>query len=143
MGFFKDILISIPFGIILNIFVHQMANTMNNDLQYNDKFQRSLIIIFVSGIISLLIGNTIFKTNKSIKNSVMQYGLTIGGLLMIVYTTISNWDNMDDTTKLIIFGLLLGGIIFYIYKWYNKSDKKEKKKVNKLIEKLKEENDDL
>jgi hypothetical protein len=130
MGGFKDILIAIPLGIILNIFVHQLASVLSNDLQYNDKFQRSLITIFIIGILCLVIGNTFFKTNKKYKNRVIHYGLNIGGILMVIYSTFVNWDKMEDSTKLVIFGLFLLGIVWYIYRWYDVKSLVDKKKSN-------------
>lgn len=143
MTFFKDIMIAILFAIILNIFVHQLAFVLNSNLQYNEKFQRSLIVILIFGILSLVLGNTIFKSNKKYKNKVLRYGLNIGGVFMIIFSTVANWDKMDDVTKLIVFALLLFGIIWYVYRWYeydknkkqkfDKSEKIEKKRINNKI----------
>lgn len=133
MGFL-EIMLSVPLGVVLYIFTHQVVTLLNVDLPYGDKYQRSLIMAFIMGILVLVLGNTLFKNNKTIKNKTMQYGLTLCGILLIGYSTFSNWGSMDSGTKLIIFSIILSGFIWYIYK-LNKKDKK-KKKPEDIIEEI-------
>jgi hypothetical protein len=137
MGFL-DIILAIPLGIIIYIFIYQIISVINIDLPYGDKFQRSLIMLFITGILLLVLANTFFKTNKTMKNKVMQYGLNISGIILIFYSTFSNWCNMSDVTKVIIFGLILTGFIGYIYR-LNKINKKKKKKDKEESKKIADE----
>jgi hypothetical protein len=128
---------AIPLGIVVNLFVHLLASILTNDLPYDEKFQRSLIIIFIFGLLSLTIALTLFRTSKQFKNSVMQYGLGFGGTMMLFYSTFANWAKMEDWTKLIVISTIVFGMIWYIYKYYGKDRTSEEEKLKKLIKKLK------
>ena len=82
MGFL-EIILSVPLGVILYVFLQQVITLINMDLPYGDKFQSSLIMAFIIGILILVIGNTLFKNNKRLKNKTMQFGLTLCGILLV------------------------------------------------------------
>jgi hypothetical protein len=71
MGFFKDIIIGLPIGIVYAIFMNKLADVLFEDLPYREKFQRAMITLFVSGILGIVLAQTIFSNsvlkNRSIK----------------------------------------------------------------------------
>lgn len=128
MGFISDIILSIPFGIIYYFLVDKIVSVSLNDLSYTERYQRSLIYIFVIGLIGLILAFTLFKNNSFFKNGALRYGLIFGSILLIFYSIVSNWYKMDDTTKIIIFSILLGLLIFYYYYSSEENDNTIKKK---------------
>ena len=128
MSLITDIVIAVPIGVVLNIFVHQLSYVLFNDLPFKEKFQKSLVTVFIAGILSITLALTIFSNHGAYKNSSMKLGFIIGGALLLFYSIFYNWDKMEDYTKLIIFGLVLGGLVFYCYKQSSKSKPKSKSK---------------
>jgi len=78
------------------------------------KIERYVMVIFFISIMGLVIGyiwlSEISNGNKIIKNS-----LSIGGILMLIYTIINYWEYLDDYAKLIMIALSISIIIYYIY----------------------------
>lgn len=126
MGIAGDIFLSVPIGITYYFFINKLMILSTNNMPYAERFQRSLIFIFVVGLISLILAFTLFKNNDFFKNRPIRFGLILGSSLLIFYSIISNWGKMDDTTKIIIFSILLFVLIWYSY--YSGDDYKVKKK---------------
>lgn len=142
MSLLTDIIIGVPIGIVLNIFIHQLSYVLYNDLPYKEKFQKSLLTLFIVGILSLTLAFTLFSNHSIYKNRIMKFGFITGGALLIFYSIFYNWSKMEDWTKLIIFGLILGGLIFYCYKQSKakaeeliKAKRNKKNKKNKHVKK--------
>ena len=129
MALLKDIIIAVPIGIIFNVFVQKLASLILYDIPYEEKYQKTIILLFIAGIVGILIAQTMFSKNARYKNRAMRYGLTFGSALLLIYSLITNWDKMDDSTKLVIMGIIMSGLIWYCY--YGDNEKK-KKKVKKL-----------
>lgn len=133
MGFVGDVILSIPFGIIYYFFIDKLMNVVLCDLPYAERYQKSLIFIFVIGLIGLILAFTLFKNNPFFKNRALRFGLILGSALLIFYSIISNWNKMDDTTKIIIFSIMLGLLVCYYY--YNTEEEEGFKKIKKKEEK--------
>lgn len=112
---FTDLLIALPIGIIYNMTIHKTAEIFNNNIDYNNKIQRDLIIAFGGAILSLIIANIIFCTTCKYKNRALRYGLYFGSFLLFVYTLIYNWNKIGNDTKYIIMLLTLISLMWYIY----------------------------
>lgn len=133
MDFITDLILSIPFGIIYYFFIDKLINVSLDEIGYDNKYQQSLIIIFIIGLIGLILAFTLFKNNPYFKNRTLQFGLILGNVLLLFYSIISNWNDIDDFTKVIIFSIMLGILIWYYY-YTRKSDKLL---VNKNYKKIK------
>jgi hypothetical protein len=110
MGLFFDIILAIPIGILYNLLAHKICDITNNDLSYNDKIQKNLIIIFGGSILALIIAY-FNKKNKSLK-----YGLYIGAFLLFTHSVLYNWIHMYNDTKIIIMATCFLALIWYTYK---------------------------
>ena len=115
MGFISDVVLAIPFGIIYYFFIDKIISVYLNDLPYTEKYQKSLIYIFVIGLIGLVLAFILFKNNNWFKNRALSYGLIFGSCLLIFYSIITNWNKMDDITKIVVFSILLGLLVCYYY----------------------------
>ena len=82
-----------------------------------------MIIYFIS-IIGIVAGyiwlNEKLETSKKIKtpNWILRWSLSIGGMLMLMYTIINYWDYLGDYSKLLLIFLSINCIIYYLYKYY-------------------------
>jgi hypothetical protein len=110
------ILLSIPIGIIYNLMISKLGNMLTKNLAQKEKIQKNLIIEIIGGIVALAIAFLIFGSKK-FENKIVKWGMIFGGSLLLFYSTISNWDTIEDGTKLFS---LLGAMIFiiiYSYKY--------------------------
>lgn len=115
------ILLSIPIGIIYNLMISKMGNMLTKDLGQRDKIQKKLIIEIIGGILALALAFLIFGSKK-FGNNIVKFGLIFGGGLLLFYSTVSNWDTIEDGTKLFtLFGLMIF-IIIYSYKYSRKNN---------------------
>ncbi|AYV78405.1 MAG: hypothetical protein Edafosvirus12_4 [Edafosvirus sp.] len=132
MGFLYDALFAIPIAIIYDVLCYKIADVSFKDLPYKDKFQNTLTFLFVAGLIAIIIGQTLFKTNSNYKNPILQKGFVLGGILLIIYTILMNWDKMTDENKLLIIVIIFGMLLWWVAGSHviEKEGKKKKKKVN-------------
>lgn len=137
MAIIKDLLFGIPIGILYNLFFDKYITMSYNELAYNERIQKTYTTMFIGSVIGFIIGNTLFYLHKRFKNSIVRMGLNIGSAILLFQSVIGNWDKIQDDTKLIFFGLILGLAIWYSYS--KKDDKKNKKKDKKKKNKQKEE----
>ncbi len=129
MGILKDIIIAIPIGVVYNFIVNRAINVSFGQMAYSEKYQKSLIFMFVIGLIGMILAFTLFKNHPMFKNRPLRMGLIFGSSILIFYSMITNWEKMDDITKIIMFGIILISLVWYSY--YSEDEKKDKQKVKK------------
>lgn len=81
-----------------------------------------MIIYFVS-IIGIIIGYVWFSDyDKSLSNQtpnwIVRWSLSVGGVLMLIYTITNYWEYLNDYCKLLLIFLSITSIIYYLYKYY-------------------------
>jgi hypothetical protein len=79
-----------------------------------------MIIYFVS-IIGIIIGYLWLSNNENqsqTPNWIIRWSLSIGGVLMLIYTITNYWDYLNDYSKLLLIFLSITSIIYYLYKYY-------------------------
>lgn len=80
-----------------------------------------MIIYFIS-IIGIVVGYMLFNTHSNTKselpNWIVRWSLSIGGVLMLIYTIINYWEYLNDYSKLLLIFLSITSIIYYLYKYY-------------------------
>lgn len=80
-----------------------------------------MIIYFIS-IIGIIVGYIWFSNNKNTNsetpNWIIRWSLSIGGVLMLIYTIINYWEYLNDYSKLLLIFLSITSIIYYLYKYY-------------------------
>ena len=102
-------------SILYILLITKLADILTSGYEDQElKIERYVMIIFFISIMGLVIGyiwlSEISNGNKIIKNS-----LSIGGILMLIYTIINYWEYLDDYAKLIMIALSISIIIYYIY----------------------------
>jgi len=75
-----------------------------------------MIIYFIS-IIGIVCSFIWFKTEK-LPDWIIRWSLSIGGIIMLIYTILNYWDFLSDYSKLILIFLTIISIIYYLYKYY-------------------------
>lgn len=116
MSFIFDSIISLPIGIIYNMIVHEIAELFNEKENYNEKLQKSLLIVFGGGLVGFLIGH-VLSTNRSLK-----FGMYLGSLLLIAHVVMYNWETMRNDTRIIVMMLSLVVLVWYSYKNSNNTN---------------------
>lgn len=124
------LVLSIPIAIIYNLMINKLSNMITNNYAQKNKIQKDLIISIICGILGIAIGYYVFG-NEKIENKIVKYGLMLGGTILLVYSSIYNWNTLEDITKLIFLLGILVFIIFFSYNYVNK--KPESKKRIKII----------
>ncbi len=81
-----------------------------------------MIIYFIS-IVGIICGYIYLAENKSNSNTktpnwIMRWSLSIGGVILLIYTITNYWDFMSDHSKLTLIALSISCIIYYLYKFY-------------------------
>lgn len=109
MGFIIDSIVAIPIGIIYNMMIHEFADLLNEKSNYNEKIQRSLLVVFGGGIMGFCVGY--FLT----KNLALKFGMFLGAILLISHVVMYNWETMRNDTRIIVMVLSLAVLIWYSY----------------------------
>lgn len=94
------------------------------DIEEDEKNQVGMyvMIIYFISIIGIIIGYIWFSNNKNSStdtpNWIVRWSLSIGGVLMLIYTIINYWEYLNDYSKLLLIFLSITSIIYYLYKYY-------------------------
>lgn len=76
-----------------------------------------MMIYFIS-IIGIIVGYIWLSSNSNTPNWIVRWSLSIGGVLMLIYTIINYWEYLNDYSKLLLIFLSFSSIIYYLYKYY-------------------------
>lgn len=90
-------------------------------IQYDDnnnKISIYVMIIYFISIIGIIIGYIWFNNENSLPNWIIRCSLSIGGIIMLIYTIINYWEYLNDYSKLLLIFLSITSIIYYLYKYY-------------------------
>ncbi len=99
-------------------------NVINDDIDTNGNNQIGVYVmtIYFIAIIGMIVGYVWFsktKTKEKITpNWIIQWSLSIGGIILLIYTMINYWDFLNDYSKLFLIFMSISGIIYYLYKYY-------------------------
>lgn len=108
---------------LAEIFSSQYYN-QGFDIEEDEKNQVGMyvMIIYFISIIGIIIGYIWFSNNKNsttdTPNWIVRWSLSIGGVLMLIYTIINYWEYLNDYSKLLLIFLSITSIIYYLYKYY-------------------------
>jgi undecaprenyl pyrophosphate phosphatase UppP len=100
---FKDILISVPILILYLLFVHRILEIFTENTKAEDRIKKYIIMSFVIGIVSILIGIYIFGSKK-LNNRPVKFGFIFGALILVINSLYNNWENLEKDVKLFIIG---------------------------------------
>lgn len=100
---FMDGIIAIPICILYLLFVYRVLDILTENIKAEERIKKYIVMSFVISIVTILIAIYVFG-NKKIKNRSVKFGLIIGALFLIINSLYNNWDNLQQDTKLFIFG---------------------------------------
>lgn len=139
MGF-ADKTLYISIAIAYNLFIHNLASFTYKGLQYNTKVKRTAVLLFIAGTLAYLIAKFVLEDKQnSFNNPNVSYGLKIGGILLILTSFFSNWDNFGDEMKIMAVGAAFGYLVYYAYsnKDTEENEEDEDEEENKdLVDKV-------
>lgn len=107
---------------LAEIFSYQYY-TEGEDIEEDEKNQVGMyvMIIYFISIIGIIVGYIWFSGNNSnmeTPNWIIRWSLSIGGVLMLIYTIVNYWEYLNDYSKLLLIFLSITSIIYYLYKYY-------------------------
>lgn len=130
IGGFNIIIISI-ISLLYILLVTKLAEILSSQYYFeaiyteeNEKNQVGMyvMIIYFISIIGIVVGYIWFSNNYneniSTPNWIVKWSLSIGGVLMLIYTIINYWEYLNDYSKLLLIFLSITSIIYYLYKYY-------------------------
>lgn len=111
----RDILISIPLGILYIFFINKLIELLNKDLVYEDKIKRTIAISFVAVIVGYVLAFKLFNYKKTY-NRIAKYSLIFGSTFIFLNSIIYQWPQLANDTKLIIVGIAFITSLVLTYK---------------------------
>lgn len=88
----------------------------------DDRIGLYVMIIYFISIIGIILGFVLLNSNKNGDNEnpnwIVKWSLSIGGVVILIYTMINYWEFLNDYCKTILIFLSMISIIYYLYKYY-------------------------
>lgn len=114
----KDILISIPVGILYVYFINKVNEMLiHEEDDFNDKIKKTIVFSFIAAICGYVLAIYVFNEKKSLANRMVKYALTLGSTIIIINTLSNNWELLEKDTKTFMVGGFLLAIILISYKF--------------------------
>lgn len=108
--------------ILLITKVAEIISTQYNLYSSEDQIGMYVMIIYFVSIIGIVIGYVWFSNNinkqTETANWIIRWSLSIGGVLILIYTIINYWEYLNDYCKILLIFLSMVSIIYYLYKYY-------------------------
>lgn len=123
IGGFNIIIISIVsflYILLITKLAEIVSYQYNQDDTENQIGMYVMMIYFIS-IIGIVVGYVWFSNDNKpnqIANWITRWSLSIGGILMLIYTIINYWEYLNDYCKLLLIFLSITSIIYYLYNYY-------------------------
>lgn len=108
--------------ILLITKIAEIVSTQYNSDSTEEQIGIYVMIIYFVSIIGITIGYVWFSENSNKQNEtanwIIRWSLSIGGVLMLIYTIINYWEYLNDYCKILLIFLSISSIIYYLYKYY-------------------------
>ena len=120
----SGIILAFPIGAIYSLLINKLAEIVTKNDEMKDKVQKSFVIEIFFGLLALVIGYIVFGKGAC-ENRIVKYGIWFGGVILLFYTMVINWEIIQDVTK---FGLFCTGFVFLIgiaYQYRKSSNDKQ------------------
>lgn len=133
-----DIILGIPLGIIYNILIRKLVEVLYSNTPVDIKSSKTILTYLGCAVLGLIMSRIIFGEDGVLENGIMYTGVIFGSIILLVLTIITDWDKMDNSIKLILFGMLFGLCVWFSYYLKRSNNRrviasrKSKKKVLKL-----------
>ena len=117
-NFFIIILISILYILLVTKFAEIISNSYEDEY---DQLGTYVMIIYFISIMGIIVGYVWLNNKKDSSNKtadlITKWSLTIGGVILLIYTILYYWDYLGDYSKLLLIVLSITTIIYYLYKF--------------------------
>lgn len=114
------------------LLITKLAEVISNQYSFNvdnygdiydeeNKVGIYVMIIYFISIIGIIFGYIWFNKNDSnsqTPNWIIRWSLSVGGVIMLIYTITNYWEYLNDYCKLLLIFLSITSIIYYLYKYY-------------------------
>ncbi len=127
-------------AIFYNLFTHHFISMMYKNYPYDQKQRRTIITLFMIGMVGIVLAKTVFTDNDKLRNELLQKGAFYGGILLVLTSLMSGWNDMGDQMKLGFIGIVFGILIYFSYKAKQENDLK--KEVDEILEELANESEE-
>lgn len=111
-----DVATSVPLAIIIYMFTEKSIIATTSENKFNDRVQKSFILSFIVGLVYIVLGMTVFDEKSNMENKPIQLALYGSGGFMIFNSIFVNWNNLDESTKMIILGIMIASCTLYSYR---------------------------
>ena len=124
-----NLTVSTTIAILYNLFIHHLTSILFKNDSYEDKINKSIIMLLISGIGGIVSIKTLFsddsKSGSSGSPGVVENGMWLGGILLILTSIFVNWSDMGDDIKLIMVFISLVALIYYSKKTLENGSNKQ------------------
>lgn len=113
----KNIILSVPIGVLYYIFVLKLNEVLIDQVEYDKKMNRTIAIGLVAGLSGFILALKVFGNKKLFTyNLSLLIGLIIGSIGILTNSVLYNWDFLSQDTKLIIIGISLIAVGIFSYR---------------------------
>ena len=117
MGGF-DRFVSVVVALTLNLVAHMIASNTSKELTYEDKVNRTVMVLATIGLVAVFTAKRIKGSDKqNRKYLVFAQGLWYGGLLLILTPLLVVWGGVENDMKIVLLTILMGLIVCYTKSW--------------------------
>lgn len=131
MGYTTNVALSIPMGIIIYMLTEKLIINTGSEQDFDERVQSNFIVGFVTGLTFIALAMTIFAAHGQLDNQSLQYAMYGAGGFLVLNSVFFSWDLLDDSTKMMILGISISGMIIWSYTQRRGGGKARKKSVVK------------
>ncbi len=131
MGYAVNVAISVPMAIIIYMLTEKIIIGATSENNFTERVQKSFVIGFIAGLAFIALAMNTFAEGKRFDNQSLQLAMYAAGGFLVFNSVVINWESLDEGTKIIILGLIIGGLILFSFtsKRSHKIEKKKKKRT--------------
>ena len=101
----------IPIAILYNMFFHKLSPIIFSHDSFVDRYNKTIILLFIMGTLAIVLNRLMIPNNEIVRT-----GIGLGGLLLIGSGVFNNWNQMKDSIKLLVIGILFVALVSRSYK---------------------------
>lgn len=110
-----DFTIAIIIAICYNMLAHCCTSALYEGYDYVVKYNYSVATLMILGILALVLSRLISTRVGTYVDSIFSMSMCIAGILLILTTILIDWHNLNEITQVIIMGIIITAISYYIY----------------------------
>jgi multisubunit Na+/H+ antiporter MnhB subunit len=111
-----DMIIVTAIAIGYNVLAHQIVSVVNKGQDYDTKFDNSIVMLMIMGIVALVISKLFpTKLHTTYTDSAVNVGFGLAGALLIITAILFDWNNLGDVTQVLVITAIIMTIGYYFY----------------------------